>query len=94
MAPLVWLIFFNQKKFDQFLDLTRLYRNCTIIVMVLFATNDFVSFICSADEVDVIGYTSNQSDSDDHGSVESMSSDSGVAMSTSRLSLAEVQRSI
>lgn len=52
------------------------------------------SSISESDEVDVIGYTSNQSDSDDHGSVQSMSSDSGVAMSTSRLSLAEVQRSI
>ncbi|CAH1390001.1 unnamed protein product [Nezara viridula] len=52
------------------------------------------SSISESDEVDVIGYTSNQSDSDDHGSVQSMSSDSGVAMSTSRLSLAEVHRSI
>ena len=51
-------------------------------------------FFSPLDEVDVIGYTSNQSDSDDHGSVQSMSSDSGVAMSTSRLSLAEVHRSI
>jgi len=42
-----------------------------------------------ADEVDVIGYTSNQSDSDDHSSVQS-SSDSGVAMSTSRLTLSEM----
>jgi len=41
------------------------------------------------DEVDVIGYTSNQSDSDDHSSVQS-SSDSGVAMSTSRLTLSEM----
>lgn len=37
------------------------------------------------DEVDVIGYTSNQSDTDDHSSVQS-SCDSGVAMSTSILS--------
>lgn len=42
-----------------------------------------------ADEVDVIGYTSNQSDTDDHSSVQS-SSDSGVAMSTSRLTLSEM----
>lgn len=41
------------------------------------------------DEVDVIGYTSNQSDTDDHSSVQS-SSDSGVAMSTSRLTLSEM----
>lgn len=50
------------------------------------------SSISESDEVDVIGYTSNQSDSDDHSSVQSMSSDSGVAMSTSRLSLAEMQQ--
>ncbi|OAD53908.1 hypothetical protein WN48_08583 [Eufriesea mexicana] len=48
--------------------------------------------VCAArhvDEVDVIGYTSNQSDTDDHSSVQS-SSDSGVAMSTSRLTLSEM----
>lgn len=42
------------------------------------------------DEVDVIGYTSTQSDTDDHSSVQSASSDSGVAMSTSRLTLSEM----
>lgn len=45
--------------------------------------------VSESDEVDVIGYTSNQSDSDDHSSVQS-SSDSGVAMSTSRLTLSEM----
>lgn len=51
----------------------------------------FMCFLCFiiADEVDVIGYTSNQSDTDDHSSVQS-SSDSGVAMSTSRLTLSEM----
>ncbi|XP_076241257.1 MAX dimerization protein isoform X2 [Calliopsis andreniformis] len=44
--------------------------------------------VSESDEVDVIGYTSNQSDTDDHSSVQS-SSDSGVAMSTSRLTLSE-----
>uniref|UniRef100_A0A1B6GXU6 BHLH domain-containing protein n=2 Tax=Proconiini TaxID=565685 RepID=A0A1B6GXU6_9HEMI len=44
------------------------------------------SSISESDEVDVIGYTSNQSDTDDH----STSSDSGVAMSTSRLTLADM----
>lgn len=44
-----------------------------------------------SDEVDVIGYTSNQSDTDDHSSVQSASSDSGVAMSTSRLTLSEME---
>lgn len=49
-----------------------------------------IRFLSVADEVDVIGYTSNQSDdSDDHSSVQS-SIDSGVAMSTSRLTLAEM----
>ncbi|KAK6639560.1 hypothetical protein RUM43_007833 [Polyplax serrata] len=46
--------------------------------------------ISESDEVDVIGYTSNQSDTDDHSSVQS-SSDSGVAMSTSRLTLSEME---
>uniref|UniRef100_A0A1B6DNF4 BHLH domain-containing protein n=1 Tax=Clastoptera arizonana TaxID=38151 RepID=A0A1B6DNF4_9HEMI len=49
------------------------------------------SSISESDEVDVIGYTSNQSDSDDHSSVQSTSSDSGVAMSTSRLTLSEME---
>lgn len=51
----------------------------------------FICFLCFmiADEVDVIGYTSNQSDTDDHSSVQS-SSDSGVTMSTSRLTLSEM----
>nr|CAD7443532.1 unnamed protein product [Timema bartmani]CAD7457081.1 unnamed protein product [Timema tahoe] len=49
-----------------------------------------VSSISESDEVDVIGYTSNQSDTDDHSSVQSTSSDSGVAMSTSRLTLSEM----
>lgn len=45
-----------------------------------------------ADEVDVIGYTSTQSDdTDDHSSVQSASSDSGVTMSTSRLTLSEME---
>lgn len=46
--------------------------------------------ISESDEVDVIGYTSTQSDTDDHYSVFSGSSDSGVAMSTSRLTLSEM----
>ncbi|XP_054259645.1 max dimerization protein 1-like isoform X1 [Macrosteles quadrilineatus] len=45
------------------------------------------SSISESDEVDIIGYTSNQSDTDDH----STSSDSGVAMSTSRLTLSEME---
>ena len=51
--------------------------------------NERDSLVFVADEVDVIGYTSNQSDTDDHSSVQS-SSDSGVAMSTSRLTLSEM----
>ncbi|XP_063221704.1 max dimerization protein 1-like [Bacillus rossius redtenbacheri] len=50
-----------------------------------------VSSVSESDEVDVIGYTSNQSDTDDHSSVQSISSDSGVAMSTSRLTLSEME---
>lgn len=49
----------------------------------------FLLFV--SDEVDVIGYTSTQSDTDDHCSVQSGSSDSGVAMSTSRLTLSEME---
>lgn len=45
--------------------------------------------ISESDEVDMIGYCSNQSDSDDLLSVQSGSSDSGVVMSTSRLTLSE-----
>jgi len=51
--------------------------------------NNAKSIFFVTDEVDVIGYTSNQSDTDDHSSVQS-SSDSGVAMSTSRLTLSEM----
>ncbi|XP_029034727.1 max dimerization protein 1-like isoform X1 [Osmia bicornis bicornis] len=45
--------------------------------------------VSESDEIDVIGESSNQSDTDDHSSVQS-SSDSGVAMSTSRLTLSEM----
>uniref|UniRef100_A0A336MJL5 CSON001583 protein n=1 Tax=Culicoides sonorensis TaxID=179676 RepID=A0A336MJL5_CULSO len=52
------------------------------------------SSISESDEVDVVGYASNQSD-DDFSSVQSIrsasSSDSGVAMSTSRLTLSEAE---
>ncbi|XP_077287769.1 uncharacterized protein LOC143912361 [Arctopsyche grandis] len=47
--------------------------------------------ISESDEVDVIGYTSNQSDTDDHSSIQSGSGDSGVALSASRLSLAHME---
>ncbi|XP_031354882.1 max-interacting protein 1-like [Photinus pyralis] len=53
--------------------------------------SSLASPISEPDEVDVIGYTSNQSDTDDHSSVQSGSSDSGVAMSTSRLTLSEME---
>ncbi|GLV31589.1 uncharacterized protein CBL_07350 [Carabus blaptoides fortunei] len=55
------------------------------------STSASPSCISESDEVDVIGYTSNQSDTDDHSSVQSASSDSGVAMSTSRLTLSEME---
>lgn len=54
------------------------------------------SSLCESDEVDVIGYTSNQSDTDDHSSVQSLqsgSTDSGVVMSTKRLTLSEMMDS-
>jgi MAX dimerization protein len=61
-------------------------RLVSVIIHIIY-TEDFLL----ADEVDVIGYTSNQSDTDDHSSVQSTSSDSGVAMSTSRLTLSEME---
>ncbi|GIX68415.1 max dimerization protein 1 [Caerostris darwini] len=36
------------------------------------------------DEVDIIGYNSNQSDTDDHSSIQSLTSDGGVVISTKR----------
>lgn len=41
------------------------------------------------DEVDIMGYNSNQSDTDDHSSIQSMTSDGGMAISTKRLCLVE-----
>ncbi|XP_076365015.1 max dimerization protein 1-like isoform X1 [Tachypleus tridentatus] len=40
-----------------------------------------------SDEIDVLGYNSNPSDTDDHNSVQSMNSDGGVAITTRRLPL-------
>lgn len=39
------------------------------------------------DEVDIMGYNSSPSDTDDHSSIQSMTSDGGVAISTKRLCL-------
>lgn len=47
------------------------------------------SSLSETDEVDIIGYNSNQSDTDDHSSIQSLTSDGGVVISTKRLSLAE-----
>ncbi|XP_013786088.1 max dimerization protein 1-like [Limulus polyphemus] len=41
------------------------------------------------DEVDILGYNSNQSDTDDHSSIQSITSDGGVTISTKRLTLEE-----
>ncbi|XP_035211501.1 max dimerization protein 1-like isoform X2 [Stegodyphus dumicola] len=41
------------------------------------------------DEVDIIGYNSNQSDTDDHSSIQSLTSDGGVVISTKRHPLDE-----
>jgi len=64
-------------------------RKQRIILLLTSQIYNNAESLSVADEVDVIGYTSNQSDSDDHSSVQS-SSDSGVAMSTSRLTLSEM----
>ncbi|KAL7643385.1 UNVERIFIED_CONTAM: hypothetical protein RMT77_005367 [Armadillidium vulgare] len=42
-----------------------------------------------SDEVDILGYGSNQSDTDDHSSVQSFCSDRGVILSTRRLTITE-----
>lgn len=61
--------------------------NVAVLVFISF----YFYFPSFTDEIDVIGYSSNQSDTDDHLSVQSMqstgSSDSGVIMSASRLAL-------
>ncbi|XP_069943213.1 max-interacting protein 1-like isoform X2 [Cherax quadricarinatus] len=41
------------------------------------------------DEVDILGYASNQSDTDDHSSIQSSASDGGVTISTRRLTITE-----
>ncbi|XP_069987224.1 max dimerization protein 1 isoform X1 [Penaeus vannamei] len=41
------------------------------------------------DEVDILGYGSNQSDTDDHSSIQSSASDGGVTISTRRLTITE-----
>lgn len=54
---------------------------------------NFSRFFVIPDEVDIIGYTSNQSDIDDYSSVQSIksgSTDSGVSFSASRLTLSEI----
>ncbi|KAG7175390.1 putative max dimerization protein 1-like [Homarus americanus] len=40
-------------------------------------------------EVDILGYASNQSDTDDHSSIQSSASDGGVTISTRRLTITE-----
>lgn len=62
----------------------------TVFASFRFLYNLNEILFCFSDEIDVIGYTSTQSsDTDDHSSVQSASSDSGVAISTSRLTLSE-----
>ncbi|CAL4063074.1 unnamed protein product, partial [Meganyctiphanes norvegica] len=41
-------------------------------------------------EVDILGYGSNQSDTDDHSSIQSVSSDGGVTISTRRLTITDL----
>lgn len=52
------------------------------------------SSLSETDEVDIIGYNSNQSDTDDHSSIQSVTSDGGVSISTKRLTLGETTMSI
>ena len=47
----------------------------------------FVHYSFVSDEVDILGYGSSTSDTDDHSSVGSNSSDGGCAVSTRRLHL-------
>jgi len=48
------------------------------------------SSMSETDEVDIMGYNSNQSETDDHSSIQSATSDGGVAISTKRLSLKQL----
>ncbi|CAN7982404.1 unnamed protein product, partial [Ixodes hexagonus] len=43
------------------------------------------------DEVDIMGFNTNPSDTDDHSSIQSVTSDGGMAISTKRLCLVEDQ---
>nr|XP_045624940.1 max dimerization protein 1-like isoform X2 [Procambarus clarkii] len=47
------------------------------------------SHSAETDEVDILGYASNQSDTDDHSSIQSSASDGGVTISTRRLTITE-----
>lgn len=47
------------------------------------------SHTAESDEVDILGYGSNQSDTDDHSSIQSSASDGGVTISTRRLTITE-----
>jgi len=50
-------------------------------------SNYAMSSTSESDEIDILGYASNQSDTDDHSSIQSMNSDGGVAITTKRLTL-------
>lgn len=74
------------------LRINRRWGNLTMGYLKI-SINSFFLIGFFSDEVDVIGYTSNQSDTDDHSSVQSLqsgSTDSGVVMSASRLTLSEM----
>ncbi|XP_076337905.1 max dimerization protein 1-like [Tachypleus tridentatus] len=53
------------------------------------STSLYASSPSETDEVDILGYNSNQSDTDDHSSIQSQTSDGGFTISTKRLSLKE-----
>ncbi|XP_045624941.2 max-interacting protein 1 isoform X4 [Procambarus clarkii] len=53
------------------------------------ASSSSSSSTSESDEVDILGYASNQSDTDDHSSIQSSASDGGVTISTRRLTITE-----
>lgn len=53
------------------------------------STSPSTSSTSETDEVDIVGYNSSQSDTDDHSSIQSLTSDGGVSICTKRLSLGE-----
>ncbi|XP_054709727.1 max dimerization protein 1-like [Uloborus diversus] len=64
----------------------RKISECSSGTSLSMCTNSSAS---ETDEVDIMGYNSNQSDTDDHSSIQSLTSDGGVVISTKRHPLGE-----